>query len=52
MRFLFSTLHVTSLLLALLFLRNLLFISFVWEILIDLLIGYTLFFNGSTFWLF
>ena len=29
-----------------------LLILFVWKILIDLLIGYTLFFNGSTFWLF
>ena len=45
--------HVTSLHLALLFLRNLLFqpvIRFVWGIMIDSLIGYTLFINSSTFW--
>ena len=44
---------MTSLHLALLFLRNLLLqpvIRFVWGIMIDLLIGYTLFINGSTFW--
>ena len=37
-----STLHATSLLLALLFWRNFLLIRFVWEILIDLLIGFTI----------
>ena len=45
--------HVTSLHLALLLLRNLLLqpvIRFVWGIMIDSLIGYTLFINGSTFW--